>query len=112
MDDRKNLIKVFRCNIEKRIRSLPEIDGLSKETVINSWMAKFDLIMKGVEEDAAQTRQGRFANKFIADNLNKIGSFRGRFRGINQANADSIQNKEQLYDMFQQILNVKKFEVL
>lgn len=39
--------------------------------------------------------------------------FRGRLRGAataNQASADLIQSKEQLYDMFQQILNVKKFE--
>lgn len=28
-------------------RSLPEIDGLSKETVLTSWLAKFDCIMKG-----------------------------------------------------------------
>ena len=28
-------------------RSLPEIDGLSKETVLTSWMAKFDMIIKG-----------------------------------------------------------------
>ena len=30
-------------------RSLPEIDGLSKETVLTSWMAKFDCIFKGKE---------------------------------------------------------------
>lgn len=28
-------------------RSLPEIDGLSKETVLTSWLAKFDCILKG-----------------------------------------------------------------
>lgn len=39
-----------------------------------------------------------------------IKAFRGRLRGANQANADLIQSKDQLYDMFQQILNVKKFE--
>lgn len=39
--------EVFRNNIEKRVRSLPEIDGLSKETVLTSWMAKFDCILKG-----------------------------------------------------------------
>lgn len=32
---------------ELSFRSLPEIDGLSKETVITSWMAKFDCIIKG-----------------------------------------------------------------
>uniref|UniRef100_A0A8C6YW35 Calcium dependent secretion activator 2 n=1 Tax=Nothoprocta perdicaria TaxID=30464 RepID=A0A8C6YW35_NOTPE len=33
---------VFKKNIEKRVRSLPEIDGLSKETVLSSWLAKYD----------------------------------------------------------------------
>lgn len=42
--------EVFRNNIEKRVRSLPEIDGLSKETVLTSWMAKFDCILKGSGE--------------------------------------------------------------
>jgi hypothetical protein len=31
-------------------------------------------------------------------------------RGANQQNADVIMSKEQLYDVFQQILNIKKFE--
>jgi len=57
-------IEVFRCNIEKRIRSLPEIDGLSKETVLTSWISKFDLIMKG-DEDATQGRQGRWDTDLI-----------------------------------------------
>ena len=26
---------------------MPEIDGLSKETVVTSWMSKYDFIMKG-----------------------------------------------------------------
>lgn len=47
--------EVFRCNVEKRIRSLPEIDGLSKETVLTSWISKFDLIIKG-DEDSSQNR--------------------------------------------------------
>jgi hypothetical protein len=55
-------------------------------------MAKFDLIMK-CDDDAVQTRGGQG---------------RGRLRGANQANADSIMSKEQLYDMFQQILSQQK----
>ena len=51
-------------------------------------MAKFDLIMK-LDDDAVQARQGR-----------------GRLRGASQANADAIMSKEQLYDMFQQILSM------
>ncbi|CAH1121033.1 unnamed protein product [Ceutorhynchus assimilis] len=77
--------EVFRSNIEKRVRSLPEMEGLSKETVFTSWMAKFDCILK------------------VQDDENK----RPRTQAIN---SELILSKEQLYDMFQQILGVKKFE--
>ncbi|XP_050314214.1 calcium-dependent secretion activator isoform X4 [Anthonomus grandis grandis] len=77
--------EVFRSNIEKRVRSLPEMEGLSKETVFTSWMAKFDCILK------------------VQDDENK----RPRAQAIN---SELILSKEQLYDMFQQILGVKKFE--
>ncbi|VDN25093.1 unnamed protein product [Gongylonema pulchrum] len=84
--------EVFRCNTEKRIRSLPELDGVSKETLLNNWLAKFDTIIRG-DEDAVQSRQAR-----------------GRLRGVNQSNADLTLLKDQLYDIFQQVLSVKKFE--
>ena len=48
--------EVFKNNIEKRVRSLPEIDGLSKETVLSSWMTKFDQIYRG-EEDVRKQPQ-------------------------------------------------------
>ncbi|XP_076313515.1 calcium-dependent secretion activator 1 isoform X3 [Tachypleus tridentatus] len=78
--------EVFRNNIEKRVRSLPEIDGLSKETVLTSWMTKFDAIFRGDEDTRKQSR----LQQNIASEL--------------------ILSKEQLYDMFQSILGVKKFE--
>ncbi|EDV90927.1 GH23953 [Drosophila grimshawi] len=80
--------EVFRNNIEKRVRSLPEIDGLSKETVLTSWMAKFDIILKGSGEEDTK-RPSRMQQSL---------------------NSELILSKEQLYDMFQQILSVKKFE--
>ncbi|XP_041674489.1 calcium-dependent secretion activator isoform X5 [Drosophila eugracilis] len=80
--------EVFRNNIEKRVRSLPEIDGLSKETVLTSWMAKFDIILKGTGEEDSK-RPTRMQQSL---------------------NSELILSKEQLYDMFQQILLVKKFE--
>uniref|UniRef100_A0A0K8U112 Calcium-dependent secretion activator n=1 Tax=Bactrocera latifrons TaxID=174628 RepID=A0A0K8U112_BACLA len=80
--------EVFRNNIEKRVRSLPEIDGLSKETVLTSWMAKFDIILKGTGEEDSK-RPSRMQQSL---------------------NSELILSKEQLYDMFQQILSVKKFE--
>ncbi|KAJ8980725.1 hypothetical protein NQ317_019220 [Molorchus minor] len=79
--------EVFRNNIEKRVRSLPEMEGLSKETVFTSWMAKFDCILKVSDEDSKRPSR-------MQQNLN----------------SELILSKEQLYDMFQQILGVKKFE--
>ncbi|ODM95924.1 Calcium-dependent secretion activator [Orchesella cincta] len=77
--------EVFKNNVEKRVRSLPEIDGLSKETVLASWMAKFDCIFKGDEDNKRPRLQ-------------------------QSLHSELILSKEQLYDMFQQILGVKKFE--
>ncbi|XP_018578916.1 calcium-dependent secretion activator [Anoplophora glabripennis] len=79
--------EVFRNNIEKRVRSLPEMEGLSKETVFTSWMAKFDCILKVTDDDSKRPSR-------MQQNLN----------------SELILSKEQLYDMFQQILGVKKFE--
>ncbi|CAL8335787.1 unnamed protein product [Merluccius merluccius] len=79
--------EVFKKHIEKRVRSLPEIDGLSKETVLSSWMAKFDTIHRG-EEDPRKHQQRLTAS----------------------AASELILSKDQLYEMFQQILGIKKFE--
>ncbi|VBB25403.1 unnamed protein product [Acanthocheilonema viteae] len=84
--------EVFRCNIEKRIKTLTELDDVSKEMMLNNWMIKFDTIIRG-DEDAIQSRQTR-----------------NRLRGMNQSNAGLTLLKDQLYDIFQQILSVKKFE--
>ena len=88
---------VFKNNIEKRVRSLPEIDGLSKETVLTSWMTKFDSIFRYNEDN----------------NVNSIASRRHSRNHLNQNNSMSsecILSKEQLYELFQNILGVKKFE--
>lgn len=69
---------------------MPEIDGLSKETVLNSWMGKFDAIYFGEDE-------------------NNIDGKRGR-RNPTAAQSELILTKEQLYDMFQYILGIKRFE--
>ncbi|XP_062271505.1 calcium-dependent secretion activator 1 isoform X4 [Scomber scombrus] len=78
---------VFKKHIEKRVRSLPEIDGLSKETVLSSWMAKFDTIYRG-DEDPRKAQQRMTAS----------------------AASELILSKDQLYEMFQNILGIKKFE--
>ncbi|XP_073184317.1 calcium-dependent secretion activator 2 isoform X11 [Lepidochelys kempii] len=78
---------VFKKNIEKRVRSLPEIDGLSKETVLSSWIAKYDAICKGEEDLCKQP------NRMALSAVSEL-----------------ILSKEQLYEMFQQILGIKKLE--
>ncbi|XP_026524846.1 calcium-dependent secretion activator 2 isoform X3 [Notechis scutatus] len=78
---------VFKKNIEKRVRSLPEIDGLSKETVLSSWIAKYDAIYRGEEDLYKQS--SRMALSAVSE---------------------LILSKEQLYEMFQHILGVKKLE--
>ncbi|KAM9496070.1 calcium-dependent secretion activator 2 isoform 3-T3 [Clarias gariepinus] len=79
--------EVFKKNIERRVRSLPEIDGLSKETVLSSWITKYDVISKGEEDQR-----------------------RSQVRMPFSAVSELILSKEQLYEMFQQILGIKKFE--
>lgn len=78
--------EVFKTMIEKRVRSLPEIDGISKETVLSSWMAKNDAIFRGEDDPKKGPR--------IAAS----------------AASELILSKEQLYEMFQTILGVKKYE--
>ncbi|XP_004856499.1 calcium-dependent secretion activator 2 isoform X20 [Heterocephalus glaber] len=79
--------EVFKKNIEKRVRSLPEIDGLSKETVLSSWIAKYDAIYRGEEDLCKQP------NRMTLSAVSEL-----------------ILSKEQLYEMFQQILSIKKLE--
>ncbi|XP_038157057.1 calcium-dependent secretion activator 2 isoform X2 [Cyprinodon tularosa] len=79
--------EVFKKNIERRVRSLPEIDGLSKETVLSSWITKYDAIYRGEEDMRRQPQRFHLS-----------------------AASELILSKEQLYDMFQQILGVRKFE--
>jgi hypothetical protein len=84
---------VFRINIEKRVRSLPDIDSLkiSKDTVLTLWMSKFDAIYRGQDQDQDSTRR-LSRSSYIT------------------TSAELIMSKEQLYDMFQNILTIKKFE--
>uniref|UniRef100_A0A8C7IKS2 Calcium dependent secretion activator 2 n=1 Tax=Oncorhynchus kisutch TaxID=8019 RepID=A0A8C7IKS2_ONCKI len=78
---------VFKKNIERRVRSLPKIDGLKKETVLSSWIAKYDTIYRGDEDLRRQPQRMHLS-----------------------AVSEMILSKEQLYEMFQQILGIKKFE--
>ncbi|CAF3923276.1 unnamed protein product [Adineta steineri] len=85
---------VFRINIEKRVRSLPDIDSLkiSKDTVLTLWMSKFDAIYRGQEQDQDNSNRRLSKSNYMS------------------TSAELIMSKEQLYDMFQNILTIKKFE--
>lgn len=55
-------------------------------------------------------RREAIGSSFWPFSKKRIAFHRVRQRGQAQTNADLILGKDQLYDMFQQILNVKKFE--
>ncbi len=86
--------EVFHINIKKRVRSLPDIDSLkiSKDTVISLWMSKFDAIYRGQDQDQDNSNRRLSKSNYLS------------------TSAELIMSKEQLYDMFQNILTIKKFE--
>ncbi|KAM9753713.1 calcium-dependent secretion activator 2-like [Menidia menidia] len=122
---------VFKKNIERRVRSLPEIEGLSKETVLSSWMAKFDAVARGDEDPRAAggagpngrgprahpeqratvphvpADPGSPKNRAPAPVQRLPGGFKRVLKG---AAPELILSKEQLFHMFQQILGVQKIE--
>ncbi|XP_017879299.1 calcium-dependent secretion activator isoform X2 [Ceratina calcarata] len=81
--------EVFKENIKIRVLRFPEIDGLSKDTVLQSWLAKFDAIMKGTGDEETKRPPRKQEQTLMSEN---------------------VLSKEQLYDIFQQILGIKKFE--
>lgn len=86
--------EVFRQNIEKRVRSLPEVEGMTKESMISQWLTKFDTIFRGFDDETKKPGGNPKARPFP---------------NILQA-SEIILSKEQLYDMFQNVLKIKKFE--
>jgi calcium-dependent secretion activator len=81
--------QVFKTNVKKRIRLLPEIDGMGKDNLIHSWLTKFDAIYFGEDESAVDGK---------------------RKRAKETAQSELILTKEQLYDMFQYILGIQRYE--
>ena len=86
-----DLREIFRQEIKKRIKSLPDPEGSTKEVIFNSWMAKFEFLLRGEEESKKPT---------------------SRYQQQQQVNltAETILTKDQLYEMFQAVLSIKKFE--
>jgi len=88
---------VFKKNIERRVRSLPEIDGLSKETVLSSWMAKYDAVARGDRD---------LRDQDLRDQDLRRQPPRPQLSSVSEL----ILSKEQLYQMFQTILGVNKLQ--
>nr|XP_046918163.1 calcium-dependent secretion activator 1-like isoform X3 [Dermatophagoides farinae] len=100
--------EVFRRNIEKRVRSLPESEGMTKELIISQWLTKFDAIFRGVVDssiDADSSSSLSLTKQNATKNINLTA--KGRLLNLS---SEMILSKEQLYDMFQNILKIKKFE--
>lgn len=118
--------EVFRINIEKRVRDLPEIDGLNKDTVITSWMSKFDQILRHEEilagsfaDSGALGNRPRTPQKqaphLVAPNAASAAAASAGLSGASaqhllQSQAESVMTREQLYEQFQLILGVRKYE--
>ena len=79
--------EVFKSSIEKRVRNVP--NGLTIETILNSWMAKFDTIYRGGDKSSMRSP--------------------ARMTGTTSS-SEMILSKDQLYEMFQTILGIKKYE--
>lgn len=84
--------EVFKSSIEKRVRNLPVgLNFPTKETVLSSWMAKFDSIYRGDEQNAMAMRSP------------------ARMTGTTST-SEMILSKDQLYEMFQTIIGLKRLE--
>lgn len=86
-----DLRETFRQEIKKRIKSLPDPESGTKEALVNAWMTKFEYLLRGEEESKKPV---------------------SRYQQQQQANltAEAILTKDQLYEMFQAVLGIKKFE--
>ena len=115
--------EVFRINIEKRVRDLPEIDGLNKDTVITSWMGKFDQILRHEEilagsfaDSGALGNRPRTPQKLAPHLVAPAAAAAGAglsgtsAQHLLQSQAESVMTREQLYEQFQLILGVRKYE--
>ncbi|KAI1285895.1 Calcium-dependent secretion activator [Halotydeus destructor] len=91
--------EIFRMHIEKQIRSLPEIDGLSKETMLSSWLSKFDVLLRGNVGDVDESKKGSTSTSRLTQQQQS-----------QSMSSEMILSKEQLFDMFQTVLSIKKFE--
>lgn len=103
---------IFRSAVEKWVKSLPEIDGLSKETLLNSWISKFEILIRGDELDSKKVPGSGPSSTTSSRSQQTLTQQAQQSVSTQQANmaSEMMLTKEQLYDMFQHVLNIKKFE--
>lgn len=85
-----DLKEVFRQEVKKKVKRLPDQEGSSKESLINSWMGRFECLIRGDKDDDSKSKSTP------------------RFQLI--LTPETILTKDQLYDLFQGVLSIKKFE--
>ena len=56
----------------QRIRTIPEIDGLSKDTVMTSWLAKYDAITKGRDNPPPSSCTVHYGRTFFTSGIQYI----------------------------------------
>ncbi|XP_065315951.1 calcium-dependent secretion activator 1-like isoform X2 [Gordionus sp. m RMFG-2023] len=102
--------EIFKVHIDKKLKILPNKEGLNKDMALSAYMNKYDALFKGgtsfsLNEDGKKlsTQQS-----LSASSRSQHQSFM-QFQ-TNRPSAETALNKEQLFDMFQQILTIKKFE--
>ena len=83
-----DFLEVFKRNVQKRLALLPEIKGISKTVLMNNWMEKFELIFRGESDQ----RKLPLTPSSIFNSV------------------DTKMTKDQLFDLFQKILHVKKHQ--
>ena len=56
---------IFKTHVERRVRCLPDIAGLTKDAVVSSWMSKFDQVLTAVCVRACLPENSLFTSPII-----------------------------------------------
>lgn len=78
----------FKYSIEEDVCDLRNVEGVSKETVLALWMARFDVIFRGDMDDETISHENLEAN----------------------SHSELLLSKEELLNMFRRILGVVEYE--
>ena len=118
---------IFRQLAERRARQLPNLDGYSRDALLGSWLNRLEQLLNAAlaEEDAAtlgfnstNTSAASYsaAKRSVAKPSPAVAAAAAAAAAAvassqtSQPAGEPALTKEQLYDMFQHILSIKKFE--